>query len=272
MKYCRVRTPEGPSFALVESVAGRDSITRLLGEVAEGALPGDARGSRAIDPVPLDAAQTREAPLQLLSPVRPSKIVCVGRNYRDHARELGNEAPADILIFLKPPSSLLPPGGAIVLPRASARVDHEAELGVVIGRTCRRLSDEQEARHFIRGFTCVNDVTARDLQNKDGQWTRAKGFDTFCPAGPVVADKLDFARGVEVRCEVNGQLRQLGNTRDFLFSLDAIIRYISRVMTLLPGDLIATGTPAGVGPLAAGDVVEVTVDGVGTLRNAVTAE
>jgi 2-keto-4-pentenoate hydratase/2-oxohepta-3-ene-1,7-dioic acid hydratase in catechol pathway len=272
MKYCRVRTPEGPRFALVEPVAGRECVTRLLGEVADGLLPGDVRGSRNIDPVPLDAAQTADAPLHLLPPVRPSKIVCVGRNYREHARELGNEVPADPLIFLKPPSSILASGGAILLPRASGRVDHEAELGVVIGRSCRRLADDQEARHFIRGFTCVNDVTARDLQNKDGQWTRAKGFDTFCPVGPVVADRLDLARGVEVAGLVNGELRQRGDTRDFLFSLDAIIRYISRVMTLLPGDLIATGTPAGVGPLSPGDVVEVTVEGVGTLRNAVAAE
>jgi 2-keto-4-pentenoate hydratase/2-oxohepta-3-ene-1,7-dioic acid hydratase in catechol pathway len=148
-------------------------------------------------------------------------------------------------------------------------VDHEGELGVVIGKECRRLSEKQDVRPYIRGYTCVNDVTARDLQDRDGQWTRAKGFDTFCPIGPVVTDELDPWSGVEVGTRVNGALRQRGNTRDFIFSLDAIIRYVSSVMTLVPGDLISTGTPAGVGPLQAGDVVEVSVSGVGTLRNRV---
>jgi 2-keto-4-pentenoate hydratase/2-oxohepta-3-ene-1,7-dioic acid hydratase in catechol pathway len=272
MKYCRLQTLEGPAFGLVEPVAGRECITRILASVAEGALPGDARGSRAMDPIPLEAAEAGGEAMRLLAPVRPSKIVCVGRNYREHAKELGNEPPTQLLIFLKPPSSILAPGQPIRLPRVSARVDHEGEVGVVIGRTCRRLADDQHARYFIRGYTCVNDVTARDLQPKDGQWTRAKGFDTFCPAGPVVTSDLDLDAGVALETRVNGELRQQGTTRDFLFSLDAIIRYISGVMTLLPGDLIATGTPAGVGPLHAGDVVEVSVAGVGTLRNPVVEE
>jgi len=148
-------------------------------------------------------------------------------------------------------------------------VDHEGELGVVIGKLCRNLREDADVRPYIRGYTCVNDVTARDLQKKDGQWTRAKGFDTFCPVGPVISDEVDPWAGLGVETRVNGEVRQRGNTREFIFSLDAIIRYVSRVMTLFPGDLIATGTPAGVGPLKAGDVVEVTVEGVGTLRNPV---
>jgi 2-keto-4-pentenoate hydratase/2-oxohepta-3-ene-1,7-dioic acid hydratase in catechol pathway len=146
-------------------------------------------------------------------------------------------------------------------------VDHEGELGVVIGRKCRNLRDDEDVRNYILGYTCVNDVTARDLQNKDGQWTRAKGFDTFCPVGPVISDELDPWAGMAVETRVNGNIRQQGNTRDFIFALDVVIRHIAQVMTLLPGDLIATGTPSGVGPLLAGDVVEVTVQGIGTLRN-----
>jgi len=206
------------------------------------------------------------------APPQPSKIVCVGRNYREHAGELGNPVPAEPLIFLKPPSAIIKNGEQIVLPPAelTQRVDFEGELAVVISRRCRNLGDGEDVRGFIAGYTCANDVTARDLQNKDGQWTRAKGFDTFCPVGPELARDLDPARGVQLETRVNGKLRQSGNTRDFIFSLDVIIRYISRVMTLFPGDLILTGTPAGVGPLQPGDIVEVTIEGVGTLRNPVT--
>jgi 2-keto-4-pentenoate hydratase/2-oxohepta-3-ene-1,7-dioic acid hydratase in catechol pathway len=155
-------------------------------------------------------------------------------------------------------------------PKISARVDHEGELGVVIGKTCRNLKVDEDVRPYILGYTCVNDVTARDLQNKDGQWTRAKGFDTFCPVGPVVTDSVDPWAGVEVETRVNGKTKQQGNTREFIFALDVVIRHIAQVMTLLPGDLIATGTPSGVGPLLAGDTVEVIVHGVGTLRNPVS--
>src|SRR2546425_3956206 len=209
------------------------------------------------------------AEVKMLPPVIPSKIVCIGRNYREHAAELGHDVPPEPLIFLKPPSSLLAPGQNIIRPKISARVDHEGELGVVIGRRCRSLHSGEDVRPYILGYTCVNDVTARDLQNKDGQWTRSKGFDTFCPVGPIVSDELDPWQGVAVETRVNGEARQQGNTRDFIFPLDVVIRHISQVMTLLPGDLIATGTPKGVGPLQAGDVVEVTVQGVGTLRNPV---
>jgi 2-keto-4-pentenoate hydratase/2-oxohepta-3-ene-1,7-dioic acid hydratase in catechol pathway len=228
---------------------------------------GDIEGlrTRRIDPLALEEAV-------LLPPVQPSKVVCVGRNYREHALELGHEIPTEPLLFLKPPSSLLPPGGTILRPRISERTDYEGELGVVIAKSCHQLADDEDVRPYILGYTCVNDFTARDLQNKDGQWTRAKGFDTFCPVGPVVADGLDPWAGVQVETRVNGQVRQSGNTRDFMFALDVILRYISRVMTLVPGDLIATGTPQGVGPVLAGDVVEISVEGIGVLRNPVADE
>jgi 2-keto-4-pentenoate hydratase/2-oxohepta-3-ene-1,7-dioic acid hydratase in catechol pathway len=204
---------------------------------------------------------------------RPGKIVCVGRNYLEHAKELGNEVPERPLLFLKPPSALIGDGEAIVLPRASARVEHEGEIGVVVGGTLRH-ADAAAARAAVAGITCVNDVTARDLQKSDGQWTRAKGFDTFCPAGPVVwapPPDLDLAT-LEVRCRVNGVPRQSGAARAMAFDIPTLLAYISGVMTLEPGDLVATGTPAGVGPLLPGDVVEVEIPGVGVLRNPVLAE
>ena len=198
---------------------------------------------------------------------RPSKIVCVGRNYAEHARELGNAVPERPLLFFKPPSAIIGPGEAIVLPAASSQVEHEAEIGVVIGRRLRHAS-EGEAEAGIGGFTCVNDVTARDLQKTDGQWARAKGFDSFCPVGPAVAAGLDW-RGLEVVGRVNGEERQRGRTAEMIFSIPRLLAYISGIMTLEPGDLIATGTPAGVGRLAAGDVVEVEIPGVGILSNPV---
>jgi 2-keto-4-pentenoate hydratase/2-oxohepta-3-ene-1,7-dioic acid hydratase in catechol pathway len=216
----------------------------------------------------------------LLAPVQPSKIVCVGRNYRDHAAELGNEVPAEPLLFFKPPSSLLPPGGTLLRPRISERTDFEGELGVVIARRCHRLREDEDVRPYILGYTCVNDFTARDLQKKDGQWARAKGWDTFCPVGPVVSDsssgngdgKFDPWAGIQVETRVNGDVRQSGNTRNFIFTLDVLLRYITRAMTLEAGDLIATGTPSGVGPVVAGDVIEVAIEGIGALRNPVADE
>ncbi len=199
---------------------------------------------------------------------QPSKIVCVGRNYVDHAKELGNEVPKAPLLFLKPPSALIGNGEAIVLPAASARVEFESEIGVVIGRRLSHAGTD-EAALAIHGFVCLNDVTARDLQKSDGQWTRAKGFDTFCPAGPAVATGLDW-RALEVVGRVNGVERQRGRASEMVFSIPVLLAYISGVMTLMAGDLIATGTPAGVGPLAPGDVVEVEIPGVGILRNPVT--
>jgi len=167
---------------------------------------------------------------------------------------------------------LLAPGGTILRPKVSQRTDYEGELGVVIGKRCHKLADDADTRPYILGYTCVNDFTARDLQNKDGQWTRAKGFDTFCPVGPIVTDELDPWAGVSVETRVNGELKQQGTTRDFIFSLDIILRYITSVMTLNPGDLVATGTPKGVGPVVAGDVIEVSIPEVGKLRNPVADE
>jgi 2-keto-4-pentenoate hydratase/2-oxohepta-3-ene-1,7-dioic acid hydratase in catechol pathway len=200
---------------------------------------------------------------------RPSKIVCVGRNYADHAKELGNDVPAAPLLFLKPPSAIIANGEAIVLPKASARVEFEAEIGVVVARKMYRVEPDA-AERWIQGFVCLNDVTARDLQKTDGQWTRAKGFDTFCPVGPRIVKGLDW-RTLEVICRVNGEERQRAPSSSMVFSIPILLAYISQVMTLEPGDLVATGTPAGVGPLRPGDVVEVEIPGIGVLRNPVEA-
>lgn len=208
--------------------------------------------------------------IKLLPPVTPTKIVCLGRNYREHAVELGNPIPKEPLIFLKPPSSVIAPDEPIVLPPISRRVDHEGELAVVMGRECSALGPSDDPLPYLLGFTCLNDVTARDLQQADVQFTRSKSFDTFCPLGPVIETELDLTT-VTVETYVNGQRRQSAPVTDMMFSVDVIIRWISQVMTLVPGDVIATGTPSGVGPLAAGDVVEVVVSGVGTLRNPVIA-
>jgi len=208
------------------------------------------------------------ASVRLLVPVEPRKIVCVGRNYAAHAAELGNDVPKEPLIFLKPSSSLLGPSDAIVLPRYSQRVEHEGELGLVIGRTCSHLNDQEDPLSYVLGYTCVNDVTARDLQKSDVQFTRAKGFDTFCPVGPHIESELHPA-DLLVETLVNSQLRQSGRTSLMVFPPVFLIRWISRMMTLEPGDLIATGTPAGVGPLLAGDVVHVRISGIGVLRNPV---
>ena len=208
--------------------------------------------------------------VKLLAPVSPSKIVCVGRNYKDHAAELGNPMPDEPLLFLKPPSSVIGHTEAIELPSVSSRVEHEGELGVVIGRRAHRLSDSENPLDYVLGYTCVNDVTARDLQRRDVQFTRAKSFDTFCPVGPYVVGGLDpFDLHLETR--VNGEVRQRGRTSAMAFPVSYLIRYISHVMTLEPGDVISTGTPSGVGPLADGDVVEVEVEGVGLLSNPVRA-
>lgn len=200
----------------------------------------------------------------------PSKIVCVGRNYLEHARELGNELPERPLIFLKPPSSVIGDGQAIRLPPQSERVEHEGEIAVVIGRRAWQVR-AGEAMRYVAGYAPLNDVTARDLQKLDGQWTRAKGFDTFCPIGATVAADGRDPATLEVICRVNGEVRQRGRAADMAFPVPELIEYISSVMTLEPGDVIATGTPAGVGPLKAGDEVEVEIPGVGTLRNRVEA-
>jgi 2-keto-4-pentenoate hydratase/2-oxohepta-3-ene-1,7-dioic acid hydratase in catechol pathway len=200
----------------------------------------------------------------------PSKIVCVGRNYRAHAKELGNEVPSEPLLFLKPPSAVIAHDAVIVLPRESARVEHEGELAVIMGKRARRVSPS-DASSFIAGFTVANDVTARDLQRKDVQFTRAKGFDTFCPLGPALV-RARPSLDASISVLVNGAARQRGFLRDMVFSIDTLVAFVSDVMTLEPGDVILTGTPEGVGPLLHGDVVEVSIDGVGCLRNTVRAE
>lgn len=212
----------------------------------------------------------RLAPLRTddrLAPVEPSKIVCVGRNYKDHAKELGNEVPKEPLLFLKPPSALVGHHGAIVLPKQSERVEHEGELAIVIGRALRHATRAQ-AREAIFGLTCANDVTARDLQRKDVQFTRGKGFDTFCPCGPHIDTEARFD-DLSIDVRVNGAVRQSGRTSQMIWPVDELLEYISGVMTLEPGDLVLTGTPAGVGPLADGDVVEVAIADVGSLENRV---
>jgi 2-keto-4-pentenoate hydratase/2-oxohepta-3-ene-1,7-dioic acid hydratase in catechol pathway len=219
-----------------------------------------SRGSRS----------ARLADVRLVAPVEPSKVVCIGRNYAAHAAELGNEVPKEPLMFLKPPSSIIGPEEAIVLTKYSQRVDHEGELGLVIGRRCSHLRDNDDALSFVMGYSCLNDVTARDLQKSDVQYTRAKGFDTFCPVGPHIETALDPAN-VLVETHVNGTRRQSGATSLMIYSPAFLVRWISRMMTLMPGDVIATGTPAGVGPLVAGDQVEVSVAGIGVLRNPVHA-
>lgn len=260
MQYCRFQHQDGARYGFIENVAGSPMITGTLTRAPQSFSEFE-RGEKS---------ELQLSAVRLLAPAEPGKIVCIGRNYREHAKELDHPIPTEPLIFLKPPSSLIGPGDEIRRPaELSQRVDYEGELAVVIGKRCYRLRQSDDVKPYIVGYTCLNDVTARDLQNKDGQWTRAKGFDTFCPVGPVVAEGLDPWKGVRVQSRVNGELRQDGTTADFLFPLDVLIRFISQVMTLERGDVIATGTPAGVGPLKAGDVVEVMVEGVGTLRNPV---
>lgn len=254
MRFCRFAPhPAGaPAFGIVDG----DTITEISG-APWSAWERSARSFAA-----------REC--RFLAPVRPGKIVCVGRNYAAHAAELGNDLPTEPLIFLKPPSAIVGPDQPVVLPRYSERVEHEGELALVVGKRSAHLGDSEDALSHLLGYTCVNDVTARDIQKRETQFTRAKGFDTFCPVGPWIETGLDPA-DVTVEARVNGQLRQSGSTRLMIFPVAFLVRWISRMMTLEPGDLIATGTPAGVGPLAAGDLVEISVSGVGVLRNPVQA-
>ncbi len=206
------------------------------------------------------------AEVKLLAPVAPSKIVCVGRNYREHAAELGNKMPDEPLLFLKAPSAVIASGDEIELPAASQQVEHEGELGVVIGRLAHKIPENDDPLSYVFGYTCLNDVTARDLQRKDVQFTRGKSFDTFCPVGPWIETEIDPS-SVTVQTRLNGEVKQKGNTADMAFPVAFLIRYISEIMTLYPGDLIATGTPAGVSRMKPGDTVEVEVTGIGILRN-----
>jgi 2-keto-4-pentenoate hydratase/2-oxohepta-3-ene-1,7-dioic acid hydratase in catechol pathway len=244
------------------------------GRIAYGVLnesDGEIRetGGPPFQGVRFTGSRCRLSEVRLLAPVVPSKIVAVGLNYKDHAREMGKKIPEEPLIFLKAPSALNHPGGDVVYPRASQRVDHEAELAVVIGKTAKNVG-EREAPSVILGYTCINDVTARDLQAKDGLYARAKGFDTFAPLGPWIETEIDPS-ALRVRCLVNGEARQDGNTREMGASVYRLVEFVSHIMTLFPGDVIATGTPPGVGSVKAGDVMTVEVEGIGALTNRVVA-
>ncbi|MGD0346802.1 MAG: fumarylacetoacetate hydrolase family protein [Terracidiphilus sp.] len=269
MKYCRFLLYGQTHYGMVENRDGELWIADVA-PAPEGDLAFRVEHGRSsslalgFEPMPLSAAD-------LLPPVTPSKIICVGRNYREHVAELGNEIPAEPLLFFKPPSSLLRPGGAVVLPTQSERVDFEGELALVIGQRTRNLKPEADWREVVRGFTLANDISARDLQKKDVQWARAKGFDTFCPVGPVVSDELDIDAGVTLETRVNGELRQQASTHDLIFSVPFLLGHISAAFTLEPGDLVLTGTPSGVGPLKPGDRVEVSIAGLGVLTNTVEA-
>jgi 2-keto-4-pentenoate hydratase/2-oxohepta-3-ene-1,7-dioic acid hydratase in catechol pathway len=255
MKICRYEVPDASSQGSVRYglIEGEDVV-----EISGPPWGQWTRGSRS----------SRLADVRLLAPVEPSKIVCIGRNYAAHAAELGNEVPKEPLMFLKPPSSIIGPEEAIVLTKYSQKVEHEGELALVIGRRCSQLGDAEDALSFVLGCTCLNDVTARDIQKADVQFTRGKGFDSFCPVGPHIETAVDSSN-VLVETRVNGTLRQSGMTSLMIFPPAFLVRWVSRMMTLMPGDIIATGTPAGVGPLVAGDTVEVSVAGVGVLRNPV---
>jgi len=264
MRYCKL--------LLVDHTAAFATVTDRNAELFAIELIPDP-----LDPHPSPLAAEPFTPIslaelerehRLLVPVTPSKIVCVGRNYREHAAELGNEVPTEPLLFLKPPSSLLPAGGIVERPAISNRVDFEGELAIIIGKQTRKLDAGTDVAPYIHGYTCLNDVTARDIQKSDPQWTRGKGFDTFCPTGPIVSNEIDpLTQNISLVTRLNGEVKQRGETRDLIFTIPHLIHYISQCMTLEPGDLIATGTPAGVAPMQAGDVVEVEITGLATLRN-----
>ena len=249
-------------------------VRYTLGQVAPtfGWLIEDRIGP--LDGSPFDSYRRQEATIplssvRLLAPVLPGKIICIGRNYVEHAREHNAEVPETPLLFLKPPSSVIGPGDKIILPPQSQQVEHEGELAVVIGRRGRWIPMEQ-ALDYVLGYTIGNDVTARDLQRRDGQWTRGKGFDTFCPLGPWIDTDFDPADAL-LTCRVNAEIRQMATIRDMVLTIPQLITFISSVMTLEPGDVILTGTPAGVGPMAAGDTVTVEIEGLGELKNPVSA-
>ena len=265
MKYCRFRFENEVLYGKVEDRGGEPWIVDLA-RAPEEDLAFRVRHQKAVPSI-LDFEPLALSSAELLAPVTPSKIVCVGRNYRDHAKELGNEVPAEPLLFFKPPSSLLGHRGTVLMPPQSERVDFEGELALVIGKRASKLGTEVDWNSYVRGYTIANDVTARDLQKKDGQWTRAKGFDTFCPVGPLVSDELDAGQGFTLETRQNGQLKQHGSTLDFIFSIPELLSYITATITLEPGDLLLTGTPAGVGPVVQGDTVEVSIKGLGMLSN-----
>lgn len=262
MRICRIAAGDSVTFAVIDQLddsgeIGPETVIVPLKGHPFGELEPEGTALRAMD-------------VRLLAPVLPSKIICIGKNYSDHAAEMNSELPPEPLLFLKPSTSVIGPGETIVLPRQSGLVHHEAELAIVIGRFCKDVPLER-ASEVILGYTCANDVTARDLQKTDGQWSRAKGFDTFCPLGPWIETELD-PTNLEVTSYVGSELRQSGNTRDLVFNVPFLVSYVSSHMTLLPGDVILTGTPAGVGPLADGDQVDVEIEGIGSLVNYVKAQ
>ena len=246
MKICRFEGTDGPELGVIE---------------------GDEIWVCSTD-LEITSEHFKAGSVKLLPVVAPSKIVCVGRNYAEHAKELGNEVPSEPLLFLKAPSAVIGDGASIIIPSLSDRIEHEGELAVVIGRECRHLTDRDDPLDYVFGYTCLNDVTARDIQRKDVQFTRGKSFDTFCPVGPVIETDLDTA-DIRVRTKVNGNIKQDGRTSQMVFPVEYLIRYISNMMSLMPGDVIATGTPSGVSKLEKGDVCEVEVEGIGVLRNIV---
>ncbi len=251
-KIVRYATPDGPRYGVIVDT----TLHELAGDTPFG--PGPLAPGAAVMPL---------AHATLLPPVQPGKIVCIGRNYAAHAAEHQAAVPDEPMLFLKPPSALIGPGAAIELPQGIGRVDHEAELAVVIGKRTRRVN-VANALDYVLGYTCANDVSARDYQRKDGQWGRAKGFDTFCPLGPSINTELDPS-DLAIRAMVNGEVKQDARTSDMVFDIPALIAFISGIMTLEPGDLILTGTPSGVSPLAPGDTVRIEVQGIGTLENPV---
>jgi 2-keto-4-pentenoate hydratase/2-oxohepta-3-ene-1,7-dioic acid hydratase in catechol pathway len=250
MRYCRVATPEGPRWAREDG----DELQLLGAPPYAGGIDAGGRVARAS--------------ARLLAPAEPSKIVAIGLNYKDHAKERGKPVPKEPLIFMKPATTVIGPGDTIQRPAWAGRVDHEAELGVVIGKRARDVASPEAARAHVFGALCLNDVTARELQDKDVQFTRAKGFDSFCPVGPCLVSDLDLA-ALRIEGRVNGAVRQSSCTDQLVFPVEFLVYFVARVMTLLPGDIIATGTPAGIGPLEVGDVVEVEIEGIGVLRNPV---
>jgi 2-keto-4-pentenoate hydratase/2-oxohepta-3-ene-1,7-dioic acid hydratase in catechol pathway len=252
MRLVRFQAEEKPAYGVLDG----DIVSEL-----DGDFFGPLRTGNRTHPL---------SRVKLLAPCSPGKIIAVGLNYRDHAEELGLTVPEEPVIFLKPPSAVIGPGEAILYPAMSAQVDYEAELGVVIRDRAKDLS-LAEAKDHILGYTCANDVTARDLQRKDGQWTRAKSFDTFCPIGPWIETGLDPGN-LLVESYLNGEQRQSSRTAQLIFPVDHLVSFISRVMTLYPGDLIITGTPAGIGPMKHGDEVEVRIEGIGSLKNPVIAD
>jgi 2-keto-4-pentenoate hydratase/2-oxohepta-3-ene-1,7-dioic acid hydratase in catechol pathway len=261
VRFARLRAPDGSSI-----------FVRIVGAMAYrlDAAPWTSPASNALGPTTAHPFTEDD----LACPVTPTKILCVGRNYAAHAKEMGNDVPKEPLLFLKPPSSLIGPGDRVVLPKASEKVEHEAELGVVIGTRAKDVLPENALAHVF-GYTCVCDVTARDLQKKDGQWTRAKGFDTFCPAGPFIETEFD-PKAARIVCRVNGEVRQDGTTAQMIFDVPTLVAYASRVMTLEPGDLLVTGTPEGVGPLVNGDALEIEIksalgQSLGVLRERIAA-